>query len=145
MSIEDFFPKLTKFNYEKTSSETTLYNCVAWAMDDNSRWWEPATGTPGYYWPGGNAVWTVEGYANVFRMYLGFTDCENGAYEEGFVKIAIYGTPKEFNHVARLLPSGKWASKLGRDIDIEHDTLEVLEGLEYGSIMRFMKRPSSLA
>jgi hypothetical protein len=47
-------------------------------------------------------------------------------------------------HAARSLPNGAWTSKLGDDEDIEHSTLAVLEGREYGRAKVFLKRPNSL-
>jgi hypothetical protein len=36
------------------------------------------------------------------------------------------------------LSDGKWTSKIGKDLDIAHDTLEVLEGPEYGNVYIIM-------
>jgi hypothetical protein len=36
--------------------------------------------------------------------------------------------------------TGKWTSKLGRGIDIEHDSPEILNGSAYGIAKIFMKR-----
>ena len=50
--IETVFQKLSGTSYKRTSPDTNLYNCVAWAAGENDRWWEP--GMPfdvGYYWP----------------------------------------------------------------------------------------------
>jgi hypothetical protein len=41
--------------------------------------------------------------------------------------------------MARQLDDGKWASKLGQERDIIH-TLSGLEGAEYGTVVRFLKR-----
>jgi hypothetical protein len=41
---------------------------------------------------------------------------------------------------ARQLSTGKWTSKLGRDMDIEHDSPEVLNGPAYGEASIFMKK-----
>lgn len=51
----------------------------------------------------------------------------------------------EPTHAARQLPSGAWTSKLGEWEDIEHDTLEALEGSEgrgeaYGRVALILKR-----
>lgn len=60
--------------------------------------------------------------------------------EVGFEKIALYAKGNEFMHVARQSPNGKWSSKLGRLEDVEHDSLEVLEGDAYGYPKLFMRR-----
>jgi hypothetical protein len=38
------------------------------------------------------------------------------------------------------LASGTWSSKLGVSEDIEHATLEGLEGVIYGKVVRILKR-----
>ena len=48
--------------------------------------------------------------------------------EIGFEKVAIYSDAHGPQHVARQLPDGKWTSKLGQQVDVEHSTLSVLEG-----------------
>ena len=65
------------------------------------------------------------------------------ALEQGFEKVALYGTALEYSHAARQLPSGKWSSKLGKDVDIEHDTPNDVAGGVYGEVMQIMKRPVS--
>ncbi len=40
----------------------------------------------------------------------------------------------------RSIESGMWTSKLGKSEDIEHKTLEGLEGEEYGTIECILKR-----
>jgi hypothetical protein len=52
-------------------------------------------------------------------------------------------------HATRQVPSGKWTSKLGVNIDIEHNLVGSLEdaGLtdeEYGKVVQFLKRPIKL-
>jgi hypothetical protein len=41
------------------------------------------------------------------------------------------------------LPNGKWTSKLGRDVDIEHDTADDVAGGVYGEVVQIMKRTSA--
>jgi len=68
--------------------------------------------------------------------------CESGDLEQGFEKLVIYaGTGMVPTHMARQLSSGTWTSKLGRDVDIEHDTPLEVEGALYGSVVKFLKRP----
>lgn len=72
---------------------------------------------------------------------LGFETCDSDELEEGFRKIAIYGisgaNPK---HLARQLVDGKWTSKLGQQVDIQHDTLDDITGPHYGSVLRIMRK-----
>jgi hypothetical protein len=72
----------------------------------------------------------------------GYQLCDAPDAEDGYEKIAIYvdadGKP---THAARqVMPSGKWASKLGSWEDIIHFTLGGVEGADYGSAAKFLKR-----
>jgi hypothetical protein len=74
----------------------------------------------------------------------GYVQCADGALELGVEKIAIYGLMSgsdiEPTHAARQLPDGRWTSKLGNCEDIEHDTLEALNGPRYGAPVCFLRR-----
>jgi hypothetical protein len=80
----------------------------------------------------------IEGYD-----LIGFEICDNGEPESGYDKIAIYVEGGDPVHVARLTPSGRWASKLGDFEDIEHEALhDVDDGIwDYGVARQFMRRP----
>lgn len=148
--IEVTFPLLKASGYKVTSPAAHDYNCHAWAADDNKHdddkhWWQPSP-YGGYYWPlplTGPEDETLDGYTRAFEA-RGYSVCNDGEYEEGFEKIAIYvdqwGMP---SHTARQTGSGIWTSKLGDFEDIEHYNLNVLAGPEpaYGTVERFMKRP----
>ncbi len=140
MSIESYFPTLAGGGYRTTSPETEDYNCIAWAAGKSDEWWDIREG---YYWPDGvPRVGTIKIVSRVFKL-LGFKRCKTSRRLRHFDKIAIYGEGELFTHVARQLPSGKWTSKLGNLQDIEHDTLESLEGDEYGKLMFVMRRPAA--
>jgi len=74
----------------------------------------------------------------------GYQPTDNPEIELGWEKIAIYVSLRdfEFSHVAR--SDGKvWKSKLGKGQDIDHYSLDVLEGDEadeYGIVDRILKR-----
>ncbi|MDA2915927.1 hypothetical protein MYX64_03665 [Nitrospinae bacterium AH_259_B05_G02_I21] len=70
---------------------------------------------------------------------LGYRVCPEAGLEEGYEKIAIYASRGGATHAARQLENGKWTSKLGENIDIEH-TLAGLEGPDYGEVVRILKR-----
>ncbi len=138
-NLENLFPNLKQAGYAITSEEDVDYNCIAWAVGDSRKWWEPL---PGFYWPPGAAKdYTLAAYMRVFEIH-GYTACDNPEFEPGYEKIAIYvddsGGP---SHAARQTSSGKWASKIGELEDIEHDSLNDLEGEAYGTVARIMKRP----
>lgn len=66
----------------------------------------------------------------------------DGALEPEFEKIAHYVKGGNVTHTARQLPWGRWTSKLGPGIDIEHLDPEALEGPVYGNVEGYMRRPS---
>lgn len=131
------FPFLEKEGFERTSPVEWRYNCHAFAMGETSKRWDPANG---YHWPG-LREFTLEAFAAVFGT-KGYKFCDDGEFEKGFEKIAIYcdvsGVPK---HTARQIADGSWMSKLGFYIDIKHNTLRALEGGTYGDVAAFLKRP----
>ena len=95
---------------------------------------------PGYYWPSGVPQdGTVESYMKLFSL-CEFTECADGSLEHGVEKIAIYAIDYSFKHVAKQLPDGKWSSKLGGLEDIEHASLDALNGDWYGKTVKYMKR-----
>lgn len=131
------FPRLEAEGYRETSKPTCEYNCIAWAAGDPERWWWPS---PEAYWPKGvEEDATIECFVAAFRT-RGYERCRDGALEPGFEKVALYadasGTP---THAARQLPSGRWTSKLGAMMDLEH-TLKGLEGPAYGTVAAFLRR-----
>lgn len=140
MALEDDFPNLRSLSFSRESPPTTQYNCYAWAAGEKDRWWEPDR-MGQYYWP-----------PQVPRNFLlstfiqaystrGFLSCDDGSFEPGFEKIALYATPDlRVKHAARQLDKGCWTSKLGIDVDIEH-LLDGLIGELYGAVAQFLKRP----
>ncbi len=138
--LEGIFAGLSGARYLVTSPETPLYNCVAWAASDESRWWWPDPMEVSFWPPTVPREETRESFLAAFAT-LGFLPCEGVELERGFEKLAIYsepdGTP---THVARQLPDGRWTSKLGNLEDIEHDDLECLHGDPYGGVAVILKR-----
>ena len=134
-------PKLTPANYQETSPFDTKYNCIAWAAGKDDDWWWP---TPDYYWPNNDVVATLEVFERMLTS-LGYTRCPNGELEDGFEKWALYmkGHPRKdsVTHGARQLPNGRWASKMGRAEDIEHDRPQDVEGPVYGRVYSYYRRP----
>lgn len=141
-SLERIFPRLRGTSYEVTSPAEPDYNCIAWAADDNSRWWWPdAAGL--YYWPEGvPRRETMAAFVEAFRT-LGFEVCEDPSLEPGCEKIALYakedGVP---THAARQLPDGRWTSKLGQLEDIVHPNLRDVSGEAYGKARVILRRPT---
>ncbi len=137
--IELLFPNLAAGNYFITSPKTTAYNCIAWAAEDQERWWWPdSLGI--YYWPkSAPRSETLDAFITAYKT-LGYQVCYNGGFEHGFKKIAIYvGENGKPSHAARLLSPTQWTSKLGRLYDIAHE-IGGVSGTSYGQIAVFMKK-----
>lgn len=136
--VEELFPN-GKGEIVITSPKDDNYNCIAWAADDNQKFWWPIY--PGF-WP---ASVTRETTLSAFRQAYslsGYEECGDGLFEEEFEKIAIYADQAQApTHAARQLNDGKWTSKLGPQWDISHDSVSSVEGVHYGQATVFMKRP----
>ena len=131
------FPRLTSNNHRITSSASTDYNCIAWSANDTAHWWQP-----GVYWPVAlpSDQFGIGALEQAFLL-LGYKQCPDGPLEDGFEKVAFYGSSYMYTHAARQLPNGRWTSKLGYGEDIEHDTPDNVGGGLYGEVVQFMKRP----
>lgn len=142
--IEQSFGSLAASGYRITSPADASYNCAVWAAAEIERWWDPAPGG-GYYWP--SEVPHVLSLPNLVAAFAtrGYQPCGDGKPELDFERVALYADENGWpTHVARQLPSGAWTSKLGVSEDIEHATLEALEGPLYGKAVRFLRRPRLL-
>ena len=144
MSIKDelvnLFPNLVPQNFSITSPDDPGYNCVAWSVDDITKWWEPDPFKL-YYWPPGiPRKYTFAAYESVYKM-LDYVECNNDeSYESGFQKVALFVKSKDRMHVSKQVDSERWSSKLGGKVDIEHP-LHGLEDSIYGTIASIMKKP----
>ncbi len=130
------YPQLASEGYSVESPPDARYNCIAWAAGDVFNWWWP---NPIGYWPlNVPKESTVTAFTLLFEQ-LGYTVCRDESLEEGYEKIALYALGRIVKHAARQLTSGRWTSKVGQNIDIEH-TLAGLEGPFYGEVVRILKR-----
>lgn len=143
--IESWWPNLEPNNHHETSPKSSKYNCFAWVLEKNDDRWAPYDG---YTWfeglekigHGEYHESDISYYLNGFKL-IGYTLCDNGNFENGFEKIALYIKSGYVQHAAKQLEDGHWTSKLGIEYhDIEHYTLAVLEGDLYGYANIFMKR-----
>lgn len=137
-------PDLTNQNCTLTSPATPLYNCIAWAAGDDSRWWEPDPFQQ-YYWPPNiPRDFTTDAYLQAYGT-IGYRLCFDGGFEEGVEKIAIYGAgpagAEQPTHATLQLPDGRWTSKLGSCEDVTHSTVNDLNGPCYGHVLCFLARP----
>jgi hypothetical protein len=135
------FPNLTSANSRPTSSYDEGYNCIAWAAEDSEKWWWPDA-MEQHYWPAGIArEETISAFQKAYGLQ-GYSEISDESLESGKQKIAIYADPSgKPTHAARQLPDGWWASKLGQQIDIEHEIF-ALDGPLYGSVALILARPS---
>ena len=137
LKLLKFFPRLDSCTWRITSPDQLEYNCVAWAAQDNTRWWDPIK--PFYWPPGAPRSYALMAFQSAFQS-LGYEPCESRESEVGYEKIAFYVLGGNVEHVARQLLDGSWTSKLGYLHDIEHSTLEALEGEDYGTVALIMRR-----
>jgi hypothetical protein len=135
---QNIFPDLDPQSYVLTSAATPQYNCIAYAAGEVDRWWWPDPFQV-YYWP--PSAFRLENLAAFQQAFetLGYELCQNGDFELGYEKIAIYHKGGVPSHGARQLDDGHWTSKLGELNDILHGAT-CLDGQTYGSIAFFMRR-----
>jgi hypothetical protein len=135
-------PHLNETNHDLTSECTTSYNCIAWAMGEDDAWWWPSDES---YWPNDDRGSTLGTFERMLTS-RGFARCANGALVSGVEKVVIYtlgeGRTMKVTHAARQLPDGRWASKMGRCEDIEHDAPKAVRGPVYGKPYAFYCRPA---
>ena len=142
--IEHAFPALRSSGYQITSPATKDYNCIAWAAEKDTTWWWPDAYGVGY-WPSQvSRTETIEAFIAAYGL-LGYEPCTDAQPEPGFEKLAIYVDPAGVpTHAARLLPSGRWTSKLGAWEDGEHNALDGLNGNLYGRVGLVLRRSVSV-
>jgi hypothetical protein len=139
--LEQFFPVLAHTNHEITSSASVRYNCIAWAVGDDQKWWWPSPYVEKYYWPpNAPREETVHAFLAAFAS-LGFESCDSPSLEPGYQKVALFVKSAKPTHAARQLADGRWTSKLGRLEDIVHDTIEAIVGDAYGEVTHYLRRP----
>jgi hypothetical protein len=137
--LEKTFPGLQSTQYRITSQPSNAYNCIAWAVNDDTRWWWPDAGDPSCFWPAGLPFdETLDTFVKAFAA-LGFKPIAQAESVEGFELIALFAKNGQPTHAARKLPNGLWTSKLGFQDDIEHE-LTAIEGDAYGQVALFLGR-----
>lgn len=134
------FPNTATDPFLKTSEFDVKYNCIAWAAEDSTRWYEPDSSGI-YYWPKSvPREYSIDAYIKLYE-HLGYTQCNDGNYESGFIKIAIFSSDYiEASHAARQLNPKEWTSKLGSSIDVSHSLSSIQNGA-YGNVVQYLKKP----
>lgn len=133
------FPNLTATNHSITSPFDKQYNCIAWAAGESDVWWWPDSMFTAYWPEEAPRTVTLDAFIRAFAT-KGYTPCEDGRFEHGFEKVALYALNGEPTHAARQTNDGGWSSKLGENHDVSH-SLEALIGPVYGVVVQFLKRP----
>lgn len=135
------FPNLTEANGRPTSPCDEGYNCIAWAAGDSDHWWWPDAMGQHFWPPDVPREETIEAFVRAYGLQ-DYSQRSDPTLEPDRQKIAIYaarnGKP---THAARQLPDGWWASKLGQQIDIEHE-FTALDGPAYGTVVVILARPA---
>lgn len=138
------FPRLRRDAYRRTSEPSMTYNCFAWAVGETHRRWDPTRDRRGYYWPAEARSTAFEDAVTAFEA-IGFSSVAVARPRPDRQTIALYAVDGHVTHAARLLENGRWTSKLGPDIDIEHTTLEALGGGSYGEPAAMLERSLDVA
>lgn len=104
------FPGLrTDKRFDVTSKASSKYNCIAWAYNIDNKWMWPNTGKfifldGVHFWPTKEIQpATIDSFMKAFQL-IGYECCDNGEFEEGYQKIALYAKPSNWNectHAAR--------------------------------------------
>lgn len=144
VELQARFPKLGAGNYKRASLATARYNCLAFACGDERKWWEPQPGGR-FYWPP-NAQRDTS-LTTVTRIFTadGYAETNDRNIEAGYLKAAIYVDMQDFDTYSHVAMSDGvvWKSKLGKGQDIEHDSLDLLEGDqkdEYGIVATILRK-----
>lgn len=138
--VEADFPLLVGKQYG-LSAESFNFNCLAFALDDESNWWEPPKQSGRYWPPGFSDDITIPTVEAIIRCH-GFT-VEIALNETPETDaIAIYGIGNEWTHFAKFVKDG-WHSKLGTGHDVIGFDLHDLETPMYGNVLKVLRRPSA--
>src|SRR5215831_14037987 len=105
----------------ETSPATPRYNFIAWAANDQARFWWPSPPPLAYWPPGAPRRATIEAFVRAFE-HLGYRPGPlDETLEVGIEKVAFFADPNGTpTHGARQLPDGFWTSKMGKLEDIRH-------------------------
>ncbi len=83
------FPRLEESPHFITSPVARSYNCVAWAAEEDDKFWWPGPNNYGYWPPGVPREETLAAFIAAFET-LGYSACGNPSREAEVEKIAIF-------------------------------------------------------
>jgi hypothetical protein len=103
------FPRIHGEGYVETSRKSESYNCIAWAMHDQEKWWWPVgkdVQDKEAYWPKqARKGLKLRSFTEAFKT-RGWSPCKDGTLEEGFEKVALYADGQTPTHAALQLIDG---------------------------------------
>ncbi len=136
--LEGWFPEINTLKVDIVCPPTHNFNCVGLALNDTDRWWWPG----GAFWPDGvRDDETVEAFDDLLinHCHGEVIDKDWQVYQPGYVNLALFvDNTDEPQHLARLLPNGKWISKLGGNFGFTHELSEAETGI-YGQVKKVYK------
>ena len=137
-------PNLATTRFFVRSPRTRDYNCIGWAATRSlDQWWEPVGEK--YYWPAAAPkAYTIAAFTTAFAT-VGYSTQVDSTLQSGIEKIALYSLAGHPTHAARQLANGWWTSKIGQYWDIEHPSLQALEGEEFGAVACILARTGAPA
>jgi hypothetical protein len=140
--LEAVFRNLLTVGYVPKSDASESYNCVAYAAGDEHRIWVGYR-CAGYWPPGAKEGRDISALVDAFEK-IGYSACGmDDSLDPDSDKVVLYWDSRDWTHVARQWPDGRWTSKIGDYEDIIHNSpyAVVGPGRDYGSIYGYMKRP----
>ncbi|GAB3910115.1 DUF7689 domain-containing protein [Mucilaginibacter boryungensis] len=144
--VIDSFPDLLHDpSFTITSPCDPNYNCIAWTGFTTDTWWEADPRIPFVLdgvkvdWPfGARNDKSIFALIDLF-LRQGYEICENGSFENGVRKIALYADEDgNYTHASRMKRNGIWTSKLGPAFDILHIDATIIQGEKYGTVHTYM-------
>ncbi|MNR19959.1 hypothetical protein D3C85_1367780 [compost metagenome] len=134
------FPNSQNEPFLLTSPQTPIYNCIAWAFGDSTKWYWPTDYPPNYWPPNIRRELDLQSFIELYQL-IGYEQCIDANFEVGFEKIAIFAFPNgEPTYAARQLPNGNWTSKMGPWHDVEHTLNSMNNSVGYGNATVIMSR-----
>lgn len=142
-SFEKWWPNLRRTGYRIIGPGDIRYNCFAWAVGRTNIWLDPSITGVNYWPPQVPREYTLAAFVNCLNTF-GFSVCENEALESGSEKVVLYGFEDRPQPAARQTETGRWTSKIGESLLIEHHleafSVATRKEFDYGKPLRFLKK-----
>lgn len=110
-------------------------------MGFNDRWVDTVV-SPGHWWPDGvQRSTSLQALIDAF-LAVGFEQTDNGLFEEGYDKVALFQKDGEWTHASRIESDNVEYSKFGGSFDGLHSH-NIFSDSIYGNEYAYMRRPVS--